>query len=533
MHKSITFKQAAFVVFFLAVAQFAIQVSLLARGVEYAATSLVIDDTYYYLQTAWNAKQLGLVTFDGIHTTNGVQLLWFSIIYLLAVMAETKTALLMVTLAVSFLLNVLCYLPILKIGAVLKRPAVALLLAGLWSLQSLPFRIFSMGMENSLHALVFWCAIWQSIEFLIRVKNGARPNFMWLTIVLTLNVWTRLDSALLSAILFSFCIGTLVYTHRHNLKFFLREHIKVIAGSMVLAGVGLIVQVTAFQVMGDSILPVSALIKTSGEIRGLGIESINKFVEVLLLGMPLILQGRFPDLVLVLLGVSGILLVLRARATLPDSLEGLKPLLNLWSFLLVGELLYHIYIAVSGVQYMPYFAWYRSPSYIFWIITLSLVALFAFETIKQMRFSFGLYKWMPVGLSLITFFVSVYMFARSINFTSGLYDARYNTALWIKENSLPDSIFASWNAGQLGYFSNRTVINLDGVINNVDYYERVLRGSTSIVEYISENKVDYIADYDTYGSILDYPIVHTVPIDDGSGRSMKIWQVSSQKSSAP
>jgi len=515
------------------VAQFTIQVSLLFRGVEYAAGSLAIDDTYYYLQTAWNTKLLGFVTFDGIHTTNGVQLLWFVVVILLAMLAKTKTTLLLVTLAVSFLLNGLCYIPILKIGAVLKRPLLALFMASLWSLQSLPFRVYSMGMENSLHAFIFWCAIWQSIVFLIRVKNGAKLNFFWLTVVLILNVWTRLDSALLSGVLYSFCLGILVYTYRHNLKVFLPGHIKVITGSILLAGVGFIAQLTSFQLMGDSFLPVSALIKTSGAIRGLGAEAFNKFVEVLILGMPLILQGRFPALVLIFLGVFGILLVLRARTTLPNHLEELRPLLSLWSCFLVGELLYHIYIAVSGVEYMPYFAWYRSPSYIFWIITASLVALFTFEHIKLIKYPFNIYKWVPVGFSLVIFFIAIYMFARSINFTSKLYTARYNTALWITENFLPDSIFASWNAGQLGYFSNRTFINLDGVINNVDYYERVLRGSTSITDYFSENKVDYIVDYATYGSIPDFPIVHTFPINDGSGRSIQIWQVSSQDSSAP
>ena len=89
------------------------------------------------------------------------------------------------------------------------------------------------------------------------------------------------------------------------------------------------------------------------------------------------------------------------------------------------------------------------------------------------------------------------MFARSINFTSKLYAARYNAALWIAENSPPDTIFAAWNTGQLGFFSNRTFINLDGVINNVDYYERVLRGSIPLTDYLSENKVDYIVDYQT------------------------------------
>jgi hypothetical protein len=124
------------------------------------------------------------------------------------------------------------------------------------------------------------------------------------------------------------------------------------------------------------------------------------------------------------------------------------------------------------------------------------------------------------------------MFARSINFTSKLYAARYNAALWIAENSPPDTVFASWNAGQLGFFSNRTFINLDGLINNVDYYERVLHGSTSLTDYLIENNVDFIVDYATYDSIPDFPVVHTFPLNDGSGRSIHIWRVSPQISSA-
>lgn len=533
MSQNIPFRQAAFIIGILAVVQFIIQMSLLTKGLEYAAASLTIDDTYYYLQTAWNAKMLGLVTFDGLHTTNGVQLLWFVIIFLLAMLAKTKAVLLFSTLGVSFLLNGLCYLIILKIGAVLKQPVLALFMASLWALQSLPFRIYSMGMENSLHALVFWCVIWQSLEFLIRVQNKDKPNFWGLTVVLILIVWTRLDSALISAVLFTFCVGMLAYTYRHNLRLFLQRHGKAIAGSSFLAGFGLIAQLTAFRLMGDSFLPVSALVKTSSAARGLSTEAVNKFVEVLILGMPSIVQGRLPSIALVLLGIFGILFVMRERTALSEHNEELRAFLNLWSCLLVAELLYHIYVAVSGVEYRLYFAWYRSPSFIFWIITASLIALFTFEHIKLVIHSFNFHRWAPAGFSLVIFAVAIYMFARSINFTSKLYDARYSAAMWISENSPPDTIFASWNTGQLGYFSNRTFINLDGVINNVDYYERVLHGSTSLTDYLIENNVDFIVDYATYDSIPDFPVVHTFPLNDETGRSIHIWQVSPQLSSAP
>jgi len=533
LSQSIPFRQATFIVLVVAVVQFIIQVSLLTKGMAYAAASLIIDDTYYYLQTAWNAKMLGFVTFDGIHTTNGVQLLWFVIIFLFALLAKSKTILLFITLSVSFLLNGLCYVTILKIGAILKQPVLALFMASLWALQSLPFRIYSMGMENSLHALVFWCAIWQVVEFLIRVQNKKQPNFLGLTVVLILNAWTRLDSALLSAILFTFCVGMLAYAYRPNLGLFWQRHRKAIVGSSLLAGLGLVAQLTAFRLMGGSFLPVSALIKTSGTGPSSYVDSLAKLVEVFLLGMPSILQGRFPTLALILLGISGILLVILAKVAMREHSNEMRAFLSLWSCLLVCEAIYCVYIALSAVEYRPYFIWYRSPSFIFWIITGALIAVFIFEYGRLVRRpSKILIRWAPVGFSFVILAIAVYMFTRSINFTSKLYVARYNAALWIAENSPPDTVFASWNAGQLGFFSNRTFINLDGLINNVDYYERVLHGSTPLTDYLIENHVDFIVDYALYESIPDFPVVHTFPLNDGSGRSIHIWRVSPQISSA-
>jgi hypothetical protein len=162
-----------------------------------------------------------------------------------------------------------------------------------------------------------------------------------------------------------------------------------------------------------------------------------------------------------------------------------------------------------------------------------MAAFYIFQHFKLGKQPLNTHKWVTVSFSMILFSVAIYMFVRSINFTSQMYTARYNAALWISENFPPDTIFASWNAGQLGFFSNRTFINLDGVINNVDYYERVLRGSNSLADYLSENNVDYVVDYATYGTIPDFQTVHTFPIDDGSGRSIQIWQISQQVSSAP
>jgi hypothetical protein len=189
---------------------------------------------------------------------------------------------------------------------------------------------------------------------------------------------------------------------------------------------------------------------------------------------------------------------------------------------------------LSEVEFSSYFIWYRSPTFIFGIITASLLALFIFLVINLVvKRRTDIFRWAPASLSLVIVAIAMYMFARSINFTSGLYAARYGAALWIAEHSPPETVFASWNAGQLGFFSNRTFINLDGVINNVDYYERVLRGSVPLDDYLVENKVNYIVDYSIYHPLPDYPVVQTFPLNDGTGRLIHIWQVSPQLSTAP
>jgi len=65
----------------------------------------------------------------------------------------------------------------------------------------------------------------------------------------------------------------------------------------------------------------------------------------------------------------------------------------------------------------------------------------------------------------------------------------YTAATWAKENTPPDAVFAMKDAGVFGYFSNRRVINLDGVINGFDYQE-ALRQEKGI-EYLKGKGVRY------------------------------------------
>jgi hypothetical protein len=75
----------------VAVVQFLIQLGSIAQGEDFIVTALNTDDTFYYLLTSWNLHRYGMVTFDGLHATNGVQFLWFWILAALAAVTPTKT----------------------------------------------------------------------------------------------------------------------------------------------------------------------------------------------------------------------------------------------------------------------------------------------------------------------------------------------------------------------------------------------------------------------------------------------------------
>ncbi len=49
--------------------------------------------------------------------------------------------------------------------------------------------------------------------------------------------------------------------------------------------------------------------------------------------------------------------------------------------------------------------------------------------------------------------------------------ANRDAGRWIDANLAPEAVLASWDAGVVGYYANRPVMNLDGVANSYEYYQ--------------------------------------------------------------
>jgi hypothetical protein len=91
-----------------------------------------------------------------------------------------------------------------------------------------------------------------------------------------------------------------------------------------------------------------------------------------------------------------------------------------------------------------------------------------------------------------------------------------------------DAIVGSFNAGQLGYFTDRPVVNLDGLINHVSYFETVIRPESpaALAEYLDRIGVDYVVDY-TFGpwrDIVEQKFATVREFDLGNGGAIKVMR---------
>ncbi len=111
----------------------------------------------------------------------------------------------------------------------------------------------------------------------------------------------------------------------------------------------------------------------------------------------------------------------------------------------------------------------------------------------------------------------------------GWHHVSYVTARYVADNTDPDAVFGMKDAGVFGYFSDRSTINLDGVINNYEYQEYLRNGR--LAEFLNERDVTCFAQHafpeTTYPAVYDgtyttqsFPIISR--LYDGAGGTIAL-----------
>jgi hypothetical protein len=71
--------------------------------------------------------------------------------------------------------------------------------------------------------------------------------------------------------------------------------------------------------------------------------------------------------------------------------------------------------------------------------------------------------------------------------------ANANTGRWIDDHLPDDAVLASWDAGAIGYFAHRHVVNLDGVVNSYDFYLKNRAGQGAA--FLACDHVTYVTNH--------------------------------------
>lgn len=453
LNKKILFSYLNFVVPFLLLIFFGVIVFVSEIVV---LVSYMPDDAFYYQQIALNFREgLGL-TFDGVNQTNGYQPLWMYILTgLYSVFDYPKEMMFRITLFVQLIISLFSlyfYYTTLKqiINYRLIRYSAFIIFFFF-----LYFKAIT-GMDTALLILLY------SILFKVYINKEkySESTFILISGLLTgLIILTRLDQAPLT-ILFPFLIIANLNELKNKYK-----------NLIIYWGVTAILVLPYFIgniIVWGNLMPVSVWVKSS-------------FPSIILHHTTFSTLAQNSVLVLALIVLSGYpvwLIISRKLNYEPVNQKLRKFTLLIWTIVAI-HFFYLILFLTYGLS-----PWHFSLYY----FTLSLII------IEPVHYLVKYKKIIPL-LLLFLIVLNLYSAYKFINrYENANYNSwqvnNYNIAVLVK-NSLPqDSRFFYTDCGIFGFFSERTTINGDGLVNNYEYQEILKSGGLG--QYLKVNSITHI-----------------------------------------
>ena len=388
-----------------------------------------------------------------------MQFLWFSILYGLSFLTDDKFAFLTMASTLGVVLTCLPYFIIWRFSSDTwqsPRSLLAGVMALLWLVICLyPSNRYLVGLESPLHAFLIWMIVLQYTRVYLQVTQGSvrSSSVLFFAVLLVLNTWTRLDSFGLSA---SF-LALLLFTVAGRLT------IAMYAVVAVIIGIGTVVLFAFFELAGGSLLPVSALVKGYGVDRF----SLGSFYNWSLVLFPLRIPGANLLNVLGIVAMFGSLgILLRMRTVAHDHHEAA---LRLIALALSASVIIHSIVTFGMFRYY-YFCICRQRS----STGPSCLAILSVDVSPAQGPGVPAVR---SGVNPVLFWLGRWWvcFGWLVETPDNLAATRYDVANWM--NATPGRRLdrGVFNAGQLGFFSDRPVVNLDGLINDVTYFERVIQ----------------------------------------------------------
>jgi len=449
------------------------------------------DDSYYYLVTAKNFLRHGFFTFDGANATNGFQPLWMGAIVVLYKGLGIDSPLNLQIFAVSALEKlVLAGAVATSIGFYISyrrrdSPWAAGFLAACVLLLCPFYAIFDQGMETTLAVLLLLLVIHAFISDRSLLLGA------WLALLFL----TRLDTAIFVAM--PLLLWTLLKSSRAE-----RSHWLGIAlfSLTFFAYVGINIATTGHAV------PISGALKSSfPAIRWQGAFFVEPITLAEMFGWAVLVRG-INMVTCAMLVLAGLGFMLVARPAKPER-DKLLMLVAIVALLLANLLMFQKWDKSIDPRYLALpmlVATIFAATTFAWVIErvrLRVEHLAASRTGAKTRVRAASFAWRTTDVVLATLpyalvgilllLEGVAHFSRFAAYSERKHDFVRQFYGDVSNALPPNAVIAGTDVGALAFWTQRRVVNLDGVINNLEYQEYLRRGG--LRDYLRREGVTFLA----------------------------------------
>ena len=430
------------------------------------------DDSFYYLTIARRIAAGQGSTFDGIHLTNGYHPLWCAFLVApMSVFRDRPEAAVRAIAVVSVWLRVASSLLLLRLAARAFSDRIAAALAAI-TFFVVGNAFSTNGMEEPL----------QMFALMVLLTVAAREGLVslrehvWRGLLVAIVILSRLDMIFVAAAYFTHVFLARAGRDRRAALYALMAG--AIPCALVIAAY-LAWNATQF----DTIMPISGMLKNS-PLPHLNLPPTywsEASTGRRLLMLHALAVGTF------LLFAGG---VEASRKLTGWNDAGAVAAFRVWALGIMGFVAYELLFGKWG----NWFSWYYQP--------LAFVGAIGIAQWLQsgaclLRMSASGRRMTAPALAIAAASLTVIMGASLVqrHYVAGndFQVASYRAGLWVAANTPEDTILAMKDSGAFGFFSDRRVISLDGVTNNLAYQRALVERGIS--GYLEDEGVSLLAQH--------------------------------------
>lgn len=498
------------------------------------------DDAQYYLKIAENFARGRPFTFDGDERTNGFHPLWVLALQPLCAVIDDPEALVRAAFVLQYGLFVASAVVLYEVLRIVSGArGTAFCVALFYGLDNYFYKVVINGLETPLFVLLVLLALWWGLRRCGCVTGvgaaspGSLRGWVWFGLLLAALTLSRLDGGATHAVALG--VGSALLTNRARLARFAALSAAAVAPVIAYA-------LLSLGCAGDW-LPISGRIKALRAAGGpppsplavLDFPSLYNFEGTVARLPRVALLDRAADALdpgyrsyymasngLVLTGVGLSVAVYAAYLVVRRGRSKREP---------VGLALVTWFAVSAAVLVLvnKHLYGYRSELLAYWYpVSFSIAQLLMLAYVLG-RVGLGRRPWMVAACAACMVGFGAYAWRVHGDRQAWLekphgYVAWHEAARWLHENTPSGARAAAFNAGILGHFSRRAVINLDGLVNSGWYFDHVLRASYErpaeyrdrLISYLRERRVEYFADHVPVGA----PDCWRAHLGDGRGVTM-------------